>query len=87
MKYLIKFEEHFETESDVAANVENKNYKELLLDDFINQNRDEIIEYIRSKYPSNKKLNYEELEILVWNDEYLSDWAKEEGVKLSGKQI
>lgn len=79
MKHLKKFEEHIETEADMAANVEN--IENITLDQFIEENREEIQDYIRSKYPSGNRLDDSELEILIWNDEYLTDWAKEMGVK------
>lgn len=78
MNFLKKYEEHLEL--DTVTDFEN--YKQITLDQFIDENRESIIKYLRSKYPSNKKLSDSELEILIWNDSYLTNLAKKNGVKI-----
>ena len=58
-----------------------KNKNEKSMDNFIQENKSEIDSYILSKSPNNR-LDDDERELWIMNDEGLYLWAKREGVDI-----
>ena len=53
----------------------------MTLQQFIKTNRKELDEIIRS-YPNRERIDDDERELWILNDEYLYNWARGEGVEI-----
>jgi len=51
------------------------------IEEFIRKNQEELVENIRQSYPELDYNETEEIELWVWNDEGLYNWAMSEGVE------
>ena len=55
--------------------------KKISIQTFIENNRKTLMSYIQGYLPVDYKIDDDEISAWIWNDEYLHNWAKSEGVE------